>query len=133
MPEITSINFQDNLSNSIELQKLNNVKTNYNNSKNSEFSKLFKEKIDPNKKIDFNHLNKNEKKLYDTCVEMESLLWKQVLNSMKQTINKYKLVDGGMAENIFTDMLYDQYSMSLSKNSSTGLAKDMYKQMSQYL
>lgn len=64
---------------------------------------------------------------------MESLLWKQVLNSMKQTINKYKLVDGGMAENIFTDMLYDQYSMSLSKNASSGLAKDMYKQMSQYL
>ena len=131
MFELNSINTQDNINNSIIMQKMDAVKSNLNNSKNSDFSKLLNEKT--NKKIDFNHLEGKEKKLFDSCVEMESLLWKQVLGSMRKTINQYKLVDGGMAENIFSDMLYDQYSMSLSKNASAGLAKEMYKQMSRYL
>ena len=133
MPDISTINLLGNFNSFIDIQKLNIIKNDFNKSKESEFSKLLNESKSPKEKIDFNHLNKKEKKLFDACIEMESLLWKQVLNSMRETINKYKLVDGGMAENIFTDMLYDQYSMSLSKNASSGLAKEMFKQLSMYL
>ncbi len=37
---------------------------------------------------------------------------------------------GGFAEEIFEDMLYDEYALSLSKNSSIGLAKMVYDQLS---
>ncbi len=67
--------------------------------------------------------------LKDKCIEMESFLWKQVLNEMKKTINKNKLLDGGQAEDIFTDFLYDEYAMMMAKNGHSGLADTMYKQL----
>ena len=51
---------------------------------------------------------------------------------MKKTINKYKLIDGGPAEEIFTDFLYDEYSMLCAKSSSN-LATIMFKQLSKNL
>ncbi len=72
----------------------------------------------------------NDKKLREKCTEMESLLWKQVLNAMKKTIDKHKLLDGGQAEEIFSDFLYDEYAMMMAKNSGTGISDTMYKQLS---
>jgi len=123
--------------NSIQGQsKLNNIKENISlvNKNDSEFSKMLgKSSNNKTKNINPDKLQGKEKKLYNTCVDMESLLWKQVLNAMKKTINKYKLVDGGMAEEIFSDMLYDRYSLDISKQSKTGLAQQMYDQMSKFL
>ena len=51
---------------------------------------------------------------------------------MRKTVNKYKLIDGGTAEEIFTDFLYDEYSMLCAKSSSN-LAATMYKQLSRNL
>ena len=50
------------------------------------FQTLLEEKIYNNGQMNESKLNKQEKKLYNSCVEMESLLWKQVLNTMKKTI-----------------------------------------------
>ncbi|MCK5267905.1 MAG: rod-binding protein [Spirochaetes bacterium] len=75
--------------------------------------------------------NKSYKgKLQKTCIEMESLFVKQMLTVMRKTVHKTGLLDGGHAEEIFTDMLYDKYALKMSKNHSFGLAKSLYRQLS---
>ncbi len=115
---------------------MNNVKSNINKNNKPEnftFKKMLDDKIDRNGNIDTKKLSSSERKLYNSCVEMESFLWKNVLNAMKKTINKYKLIDGGQAEEIFSDFLYDEYSMICAKSSSSNLSTLMYKQLSENL
>jgi Rod binding domain-containing protein len=70
-----------------------------------------------------------DRKLKDTCMEMESLFVKQMLSVMRKTVPKTGLIDGGQAEKIFTDMLDDQYAMSISKQRPFGLADALYGQL----
>ncbi|MCW7481635.1 rod-binding protein [Leptospira kanakyensis] len=70
------------------------------------------------------------KKLYDASVEFESVFVKMMLKEMKNSVHKEKLIDGGYAEEIFEDMLYDEYAKNISQNESMGLAEEIYKQMS---
>ncbi|EMY68678.1 rod-binding protein [Leptospira vanthielii] len=70
------------------------------------------------------------KKLYDASVEFESVFVKMMLKEMKNTIHKEKMIDGGYAEEIFEDMLYDEYAKNISQNESMGIAEEIYKQMS---
>lgn len=63
--------------------------------------------------------------------EFESLFVKQMLDSMRATLNKENnLLDGGMAENIFEDMLYDEYSRMIASTGSLGVAELIYSQYS---
>lgn len=78
-----------------------------------------------------NHDRPVDRKLMDTCVEMESILVGKMLKEMRSTLHKEEsLLYGGMAEDIFEDMLYDEYALSMSKNSSLGLARMLYNQLS---
>ncbi|AXR61024.1 rod-binding protein [Leptospira mayottensis] len=70
------------------------------------------------------------KKLYSASVEFESIFVKMMLTEMKKTVEKSGLIDGGHAEAIFEDMLYDEYSKNLSANSSLGLAEQIYQSLS---
>ncbi|MGJ4748340.1 rod-binding protein [Leptospira sp. SA-E8] len=73
------------------------------------------------------------KKLYDASSEFESIFVKMMLKEMKSTVHKSGLIDGGYAEEIFEDMLYDEYSKNLSANSSLGLAEQIYQSLSSNL
>ncbi|AYV54718.1 rod-binding protein [Leptospira kmetyi] len=73
------------------------------------------------------------KKLYSASVEFESIFVKMMLTEMKKTVEKSGLIDGGHAEEIFEDMLYDEYSKNLSSNSSLGLAEQIYQSLSSNL
>ncbi len=73
------------------------------------------------------------KKLYDASVEFEAVFVKMMLKEMKNSVHKEKLIDGGYAEEIFEDMLYDEYAKDISKNESLGMAEQIYKQMSALL
>ncbi|EKO76807.1 MULTISPECIES: rod-binding protein [unclassified Leptospira] len=73
------------------------------------------------------------KKLYSVSVEVESIFVKMMLSEMKKTVGKSGLIDGGHAEEIFEDMLYDEYSKNLSSNSSLGLAEQIYQSYSSKL
>ncbi|WP_078125012.1 rod-binding protein [Leptospira alexanderi] len=73
------------------------------------------------------------KKLYSASVEFESVFVKMMLTEMKKTVEKSGLIDGGHAEEIFEDMLYDEYSKNLSANSSLGLAEQIYQSFSSKL
>ena len=71
-----------------------------------------------------------DKKLMDTCIEMESIFVKQMLSSMKKNVDKGEFLHGGYAEEIFEDMLYDEYALNMSKNSNMGIAKNLYEELS---
>ncbi len=71
-----------------------------------------------------------DKRLMSACVEMESLFVAKMLKEMRKTVHKGEMMHGGFAEEIFEDMLYDEYALSLSKNSSIGLSKMVYDQLS---
>lgn len=73
--------------------------------------------------------NREDQKLRDACVDMESVLLKQMLTVMRKTVKKSGLLDGGNAEEIFTDMLYGEYAKKMANNHSFGLAKVMYSQL----
>ncbi len=74
-------------------------------------------------------LAKGDKPLMEACEQFESIFIKQMLNTMRKTVEKSGLLDGGMTENIFEDWLYDQYSEKMAKNADFGLAKQMFNQM----
>jgi flagellar protein FlgJ len=68
-------------------------------------------------------------KLYEACVEFEALFLKQMLAAMRKTVQKTGLLDGGMAQDIFEDMLYDEYAKSMARNAGFGLADTVYLQL----
>jgi hypothetical protein len=76
---------------------------------------------------------REQKRLWDACVEMESLLVGKMLTEMRKSVEKTGWINGGPAEQIFEDMLYDEYALSLSKNSNLGLAKMLYNEMKRQL
>ncbi|HEY1406148.1 MAG TPA: rod-binding protein [Spirochaetota bacterium] len=88
-------------------------------------------KTDEHHKSDYDKVkSKREKKLMDACVESESLFVNQMLKQMRSTVQKGEMLHGGQTEEIFEDMLYDQYALSISKTANLGIAKMMYQQLS---
>ena len=71
-----------------------------------------------------------DKKLMNVCVEMESIFVAKMLKEMRKTVPKGEFLHGGFAEEIFEDMLYDEYALDLSKSSNLGLAKMLYDELS---
>lgn len=68
-----------------------------------------------------------DKRLKDACTQWESLLIKMMYTSMKKTVDKSGLIDGGQAEKIFDDMLTDKYAENFANTKSLGLAEILYK------
>jgi peptidoglycan hydrolase FlgJ len=61
--------------------------------------------------------------------EFESLFAKQMLDSMRATLNNgHDLLNGGMAEEIFNDMLYDEYARMMARTGSLGIADMIVRQ-----
>jgi Rod binding domain-containing protein len=68
-------------------------------------------------------------RLYKVSQEFEAIFIKQLLNVMRKSISKTGLMDGGMAEEIFEDMLYDEYAKKMAESGSFGIADMIYKQL----
>ena len=74
------------------------------------------------------------KRLYEASQEFQAIFVKMMLKAMRSTLNrKGDMLYGGQKQEIFEDMLYDEYSSSMSKNSGFGLADAMYRQLSSAL
>ena len=70
-------------------------------------------------------------KLKDACYDFEALLVKQMLDSMRKTVNKTNLFgDEGMSRDIFEDMLHDEYAKKMTRSANFGIAESLYKQFS---
>ena len=68
-------------------------------------------------------------RLYKVSQEFEAIFIKQMLNVMRKSVAKSGLMDGGMAEDIFEDMLYDEYAQNMAKTGSFGIADMIYNQL----
>jgi Rod binding domain-containing protein len=68
-------------------------------------------------------------KLYRVSQEFEAIFIKQMLNVMRKSVSKTGLMDGGMAEEIFEDMLYDEYAQKMAESGSFGIADMIYRQL----
>ena len=117
--------------NSANLSKLENTKKQYGNAKFS---------IDENiqNTSDNNAVSKygkdfEKKRLRQVSEDFEALMIDQMLKEMRKTVDKSCLIDGGMAEQIFEDMLYDEYAKEFSKTKTFGLADIIYNQMEKYV
>ncbi len=67
--------------------------------------------------------------LYKACLDFESIFIKQMLNVMRKTVPKEGLLEGGLSEDIFEDMLYDEYAKKMAETAQFGLAETMYLQI----
>lgn len=67
--------------------------------------------------------------LYTQCEEFESIFIKMMLTEMKKSVEKSGLTDGGMAEDIFSDMLYDEYAKNMASSANFGLSDQIYLQL----
>lgn len=65
----------------------------------------------------------SEDALRAVAQEFEALFMKQMLSSMRGTLNpENDLLHGGLSQDIFEDMLYDEYSKVMAKTGSIGIA-----------
>jgi len=70
-------------------------------------------------------------KLYEECQEFESIFVKMMVKEMRNSVDKTDvLISGGWAEDIYQDMLDDEYSKNMAKSAGFGLADQLYKQLS---
>lgn len=74
-----------------------------------------------------------KKKLKEAAYQMESIFINMMFKEMRKGLNQHRLIPENPAENIFTDMLYQEYSTQLAKSDKFGLAEMIYDQYSKYL
>ncbi|MDR1986038.1 MAG: rod-binding protein [Treponema sp.] len=68
-------------------------------------------------------------KLYEQCEALETFLIKNLLNSMRATVQKTGLIDEGFAGKMYEDMLYDVYAEDFTKQANFGLAELAYREL----
>jgi len=68
-------------------------------------------------------------KLYEACMELETFLIKNLIKSMRSTVQKNKLIDTGFAGEVYEDMLYDEYAKAFSQNANFGFAEMAYREL----
>ena len=73
-------------------------------------------------------IDKNDK-LYELCMELETFLIKNLIKSMRSTVQKSNLIDGGFAGEMYEDMLYDEYAKNFSRNANFGFAEMAYRDL----
>lgn len=66
---------------------------------------------------------------FKAAQKFEGLLVSMMVKEMRKTVHKSGLLDGGQAQEIFTEMLDNQYADNISKRGGFGLAKAMFNQM----
>jgi flagellar protein FlgJ len=69
-------------------------------------------------------------KLYEQCMELEILLVKTLVSSMRNTVQKSGLIDEGFAGKMYEDMLYDEYARGFAQSANFGLADMAYLELS---
>ena len=97
---------------------------------NVDIARMQYESIQPQKKAQEMQNSRSDDKLYKACQDFEALFVKQMLKSMKSTINRSGLLDGGFAEEIYDDMLYEEYAKKMVKTAGFGIARTLYEKLS---
>jgi flagellar protein FlgJ len=69
-------------------------------------------------------------KLFEQCQALETFLIKNLITSMRSTVQKSELLETGFAGKMYEDMLYDEYAKEFSKNANFGFAELAYLELS---
>ena len=77
--------------------------------------------------------NAESVKLKSAAVDFEALFIKQMLDNMRSTVQKSGFLDGGFAEEIYQDMLYDEYAKKMAQTARFGIAEQLYDSLSSYI
>ena len=70
-----------------------------------------------------------DSQLFQLCLELETFLVKNLLNSMRNTIQKTGLIDDSFAGKMYEDMLWDEKAKDFTRNAGFGLAEQAYRQL----
>ena len=105
------------------MDNINNSMMFYNNSKLEQIrtASLSENKFSP-----------KNKELYNVCLDFEALFIKQMLDSMRKTVERTSLSDSptdATGRDFFEDMLYDDYAKQMARTANLGIAKMMYLQL----
>lgn len=76
---------------------------------------------------------KEKEKLEEACKDFESIFVNQLMKSMRKTVNKTGLIDGGRGEEIFQSMLDEEYSKEIAKEGRLGISDMLFRQLSKNL
>jgi peptidoglycan hydrolase FlgJ len=68
-------------------------------------------------------------KLYEACLELETFLIKNLIKSMRSTVQKTGLIETGFAGQVYEDMLYDEYAKTFAQNANFGFAEMAYREL----
>ncbi len=69
--------------------------------------------------------------LYKACEDFEALFIKQMLDVMRKTVHKEDdILGGGLGQDVFEGMLYDEYAKKMAQTAGFGLADTLYRQVS---
>ena len=69
--------------------------------------------------------------LYKVSQDFESLFIKQMLDVMRKTIHREDdLLNGGIGQDVYEDMLYGEYAKKMAATAQFGLADMIYRQLS---
>lgn len=98
----------------------NNVKGKVQESEQGEFERALEKAVE----------EKDEKKLKKACRDLEAVFVNMMFKQMRNTVQKSGLFDGGTAEEMYEDMLFDKYAEEISKGQGTGLGDVLFKQLS---
>ncbi|MCD6399956.1 rod-binding protein [candidate division WOR-3 bacterium] len=82
-----------------------------------------------NEKMNEKQKKEYNKKLMDASQQMEALFIQIMLRSMKKTVHESGFFGKSLAKDIFSDMLYEEYSKIMAKSGQFGLAKEIYEQL----
>ena len=120
---VGQVGLMDSAMNGLSKSKLNKAKS---IERNISFNDVLKKKLTPESK----DVKKIDKKLQNTCNDMEAIFVGRMFKEMRKTLHKSDWLDGGFAEKIFEDMLYDKYSKQVAEKSNLGISEMLYKQLS---
>jgi len=70
-----------------------------------------------------------DKKLMDVCYDMEALFIGVMLKAMRNTVPESDFFAHSIANDIFRDMLYDEYANIMAKSGQIGIAQQIYDQL----
>jgi flagellar protein FlgJ len=69
--------------------------------------------------------------LYKACLDFEAIFIRQMLDVMRKTVHKEDdMLGGGLSQDVFEGMLYDQYAKKMAETAGFGLADTLFRQVS---
>jgi len=85
----------------------------------------------PNEKV---YATKNpQERLKGACQDFEAIFIRQMLQQMRKSIPKSDFLDGGLAEDIYNDMLDAAIADQASRRQGFGIAKALYNHFLPFL